>query len=141
MHDFRNYYQSGWGEQRGQMLSPKALETFFRFLEAANFPAKKTPPSVFLTDRGGIELSWEDADQKSLQAEFTREHVEFYREATGEEGSASHDEVVELSRRLKANQPALGQQGNCTGVPPAAPAELLCALVSICPTHFERMRP
>src|SRR6266568_8160605 len=87
VHHFRNYYQSGWGEQRGQILSPKALDAFSRFLEAVEFPAAKTPPSVFLTDRGGIELSWEDADGKSLQVEFTRERVEFYREATGEEGT------------------------------------------------------
>ena len=80
------------------ILSPKALDAFFRFLEAVDFPPAKTPPSVFLTDRGGIELSWEDADRKSVQAEFTRERVEFYREATGEEGTTGHDKVVQLSR-------------------------------------------
>ncbi len=100
VHHFRNYYQSGWGEQRGQVLSPKALDAFSRFLEAVEFPAAKNPPSVFLTDRGGIELSWEDADGKSVQVEFTRERVEFCREAIGEEGATGHDEVVELSRRL-----------------------------------------
>ena len=52
---FRNYYESGWGE-KGRVLSPRALDAFFRFLEAASFPNATTVPSVFLTDRGGIEL-------------------------------------------------------------------------------------
>jgi hypothetical protein len=100
VHHFRNYYQSGWGEQHGQVLSPKALEAFFRFLEAVDFPAAKTSPSVFLTDKGGVELSWEDADGRPVQVEFTRERMEYYREATGEEGTMGHDVIVQLSRRL-----------------------------------------
>ena len=55
VYQFRNYYGPGWGE-RGRVLSPRALEAFFRFVEMADFPPA-TRPSVFLTDRGGIELS------------------------------------------------------------------------------------
>src|SRR6266568_3037360 len=42
VHHFRNYYQSGWGEQRGQILSPKALDAFSRFLEAVEIPQRIT---------------------------------------------------------------------------------------------------
>ena len=63
VHHFRNYYGSGWGEN-GRALSPKALDAFFRFVEDAQFPT--AGPSVFLTDRGGIELCWEDRNGKSL---------------------------------------------------------------------------
>ena len=57
VYQFRNCYGSGWGEN-GRVLSPRALDAFFRFVEAASFPSGSTL-SVFLTDRGGIELCWE----------------------------------------------------------------------------------
>ncbi|MBI4568766.1 MAG: hypothetical protein HY719_10255 [Planctomycetes bacterium] len=54
---FRDFYQPGWGaEQRGAPMSPRALSNLLRFLEAYEFPPKSAP-SVFLTDRGGIEIA------------------------------------------------------------------------------------
>ncbi|SRR6266571_6808613 len=102
VHHFRNYYESGWGEHAGRVLSPMALEAFFRFLASTSFPTGKTAPSVFLTDRGGVELCWENAAGRSVQVEFTREGVEFYDETTGEEGVVGHDASLELSRRLSS---------------------------------------
>jgi len=74
---FRNYFGPGWGEN-GKVLSPKALEAFFRFLERAAFPAESRSPSVFLTDRGGIEICWEDRSGKPVQVEFTGNGIEYY---------------------------------------------------------------
>ena len=99
VHHFRNYYASGWGEN-GRVLSPKALDAFFRFVEEAQFPAGG--PSVFLTDRGGIELCWEDRNGKPVQVEFTGTGAEFYKAATDEEGVAAFDGLAQLSRRLSA---------------------------------------
>jgi hypothetical protein len=99
VHHFRNYYASGWGEHGGQMLSPGALSAFFRFVDAFAFP-KGVIPSVFLTDRGGIELCWEDEQCKSVQVEFTRTAAEFYREATGEESALVHGALNELLLHL-----------------------------------------
>ena len=98
VYHFRNYYGSGWGE-KGRVLSPRALDAFFRFVERTDFPAG-TNPSVFLTDRGGIELCWEDRDRKAVQVEFTSKDAEFYRGATDEEGSVPFEDIAELSRRL-----------------------------------------
>lgn len=89
IHHFRNYYLSGWGGGSGQMLSPKALGAFFQFLESMNFPSG-SQPSVFLTDRGGIELAWEDSSGKAVQVEFTRDGAEYFQEATGLEGCLSN---------------------------------------------------
>ena len=99
VHHFRNYYASGWSEHDGQALSPKALSAFFRFADAFTFHSGVTP-SVFLTDRGGIELCWEDEAGKSVQVEFTRTGAEFYREATGEEGTVPHAALQHLVQRL-----------------------------------------
>jgi len=94
-------HPTGWGE-KGRVLSPKALDAFFRFLEEASFPADKRSPSVFLTDRGGIELCWEDRNGKSVQVEFTGTGVGFYQAATDEEGTVPFDGLTQLSQRLSA---------------------------------------
>ncbi len=101
VYHFRNYYAAGWGEN-GRVLSPKALDAFFRFVENANFPAGKSSPSVFLTDRGGIELCWEDQNGKSIQVEFTGTGAEFYQAATDEEGAVTFNDLARLSQHLAA---------------------------------------
>lgn len=86
IHHFRNYYQASWGERRGQAMSARALNAFIRFLSQIEIPAPGKRPSVFFTDFGGIEMCWESMGGKALQVEFRRDGVEFYSEATGEEG-------------------------------------------------------
>jgi hypothetical protein len=83
-------------------MSPRALDAFLRFLEETTFPAGKNTPSVFLTDRGGIELCWEDPSGKSVQVEFTGTGAEFYNAATDEEGTVAFDGLAQLSQRLSA---------------------------------------
>jgi hypothetical protein len=99
VYQFRNYYEPGWGEN-GRVLSPRALDAFFRFLEEATFAADRSRPSVFLTDRGGIELCWEDPNGKSVQVEFTATSAEFYKAATDEEGAVAFERLAPLARRL-----------------------------------------
>lgn len=101
LHHFRNYYSAGWGEGTGKPLSPRALETFYRFLESATFPAGSTP-SVFLTDEGCIEVCWEDLKRKAVQVEFRPTEIEFYVEAQQLEDSVPASEAKELARRLAA---------------------------------------
>lgn len=101
VYQFRNYYASGWGEN-GNILSPRAFDAFSRFVEDADFPTGNRSPSVFLTDRGGIELSWEDRDGNSVQVEFTGAGVEFYKAVTDEEGVVAFDGLAQLAQRLSA---------------------------------------
>jgi hypothetical protein len=99
LHYFRHYYSAGWGGGSGKPLSPRALETFYRFLESAKFP-EGSVPSVFLTDEGCIEVSWEDPASKAVQVEFRPAEIEFYVEAQQLEDSVPASEVKELARRL-----------------------------------------
>lgn len=92
LHHFRHYYSAGWGDGSGRPLSPRALETFYRFLESAKFP-ENAKPSLFLTDGGGIELCWEDAAGKAVQVEFQSAEIEFYVEAEESEDSVPNDEA------------------------------------------------
>ncbi len=98
VYQFKNFYSSCWG-QNGRVLSPKALNAFFKFVEDTNFPAGNIP-SVFLTDRGGIELFWEDQNGESVQVEFMATGAEFYKAATEEEGVMALDAVAKLSQEL-----------------------------------------
>jgi hypothetical protein len=101
LHHFRHYYSTGWGDGSGRPLSPRALETFYRFLESATFP-QGAKPSLFLTDAGCIELCWEDAAQKAVQVEFKSTEIEFYIEAEEREGSVPTGNAKELAARLAA---------------------------------------
>ena len=98
---FRNYYSAGWGECSAKPLSPRALETFYRFLEKAQFPAN-TVPSIFLTDGGTLELCWEDAFGKAIQFEFTATGIEFFLESRKIEGVCSPQQAAGLANELSA---------------------------------------
>lgn len=101
LHHFRHYYSSGWGGGSGRPLSPRALETFYRFLESVTFP-QSAKPSLFLTDKGWIELCWEDSSGKAVQVEFRSAEIEFYLEAQEAEGSVPNIEVKDFAGRLSA---------------------------------------
>jgi hypothetical protein len=101
LHHFRHYYSAGWGDGSGRPLSPRALETFYRFLEVVKFP-NAIQPSVFLTDEGWIELCWSDRSGKAVQVEFRSIEVEFYVEAEELEGAIRTADVTDLARRLSA---------------------------------------
>ena len=99
LHHFRHYYSAGWGGGSGKPLSPRALETFYRFLESATFPSGSVP-SVFLTDEGCIEVCWEDSTRKAVQVEFRPADIEFYVEAQQIDDSVPASEAKELAKRL-----------------------------------------
>ncbi len=102
MHQFRHFYESDWGATGNRALSPKALDAFHRFLEVVEFPPTTVPPSVFLTDQGGLELCWEEADGNSVQVEFTQSGLEYFRAATGEEEAVSFGELSRLAHELSS---------------------------------------
>ena len=97
VHYFRDLFQAGWGEHGGAPMSPRAFEAFVRFVRAIDFPVGNFP-SVFISDRGGIELCWEDSKGSALQVEFVRDGAEYYIEASGQEGFLSHSDYRELQQ-------------------------------------------
>jgi hypothetical protein len=101
LHRFRHYHSAGWGDGSGSPLSPRSLETFYRFLEAITFPAN-AKPSVFLTDEGFIELCWNNELSKSVQVEFRPTEIDFYVEADEVEETVLATEATQLAKRLAA---------------------------------------
>jgi hypothetical protein len=101
LYHFRYYYSAGWGDGTGKPLSPRALEAFYRFLEAAHFPQGATP-SVFLTDEGNIEVCWEDQDGRAVEIEFRPTEIEYYVEAKELQGSAPANAAKDVAAQLAA---------------------------------------
>ncbi|MGB8341598.1 MAG: hypothetical protein WCE51_08410 [Chthoniobacterales bacterium] len=97
LHHFRHYYSAGWGDGSGKPLSPRALESFYRFLESAALPQTA---SLFLTDEGWIELCWEDPAGKAIQVEFRSNEIEYYVEADESEGTIPSEDARELAARF-----------------------------------------
>jgi len=99
LHHFRHFYPPGWGEGGGKPLSPRAVDALDRFLVTAAWPDGVTP-SLFLTDRGGVELAWEDRDGSPVQVEFYSNGVELYRESTGLEETVALAQAAEICEAL-----------------------------------------
>lgn len=102
LYQFRHLYEAGWGGGTGRMLSPRALEVLYRFIEQPAF-APLLEPSLFLTDEGHLELCWDDKTRGAVQIEFTPAGAEYYFERTAEEGFILTAEVAELVRRLASS--------------------------------------
>jgi hypothetical protein len=99
LHHFRMLYQAGWGDGAGKPASPRAVQALVSFLDGFNLPEGVTP-SLFLTDRGGIELAWEEAGGAPVQVEFHRDGIEVYREAAGVEKEFAPDQAATAARLL-----------------------------------------
>jgi hypothetical protein len=100
---FQNY-RAGWGEHNtGKALSSRVISDFFIFLDLVQFPENPDKPSVFLTDRGGLELCWEERNFK-VQVEFTDEFIEYFREDEPPEMQASSSAVEMVARNLSAKK-------------------------------------
>ena len=93
LHHFRLLYQGGWGEGKGRPVSPRTVSALVKFLERFTWPEGVTP-SLFLTDRGGIEVAWEEQGGFPVQLEFHRDGIEIYREAEGAEAELAPGDVA-----------------------------------------------
>jgi len=98
---FKNLHGIG-GANSSRPLSPKGLSALYRFVASMNFPQNAKPPSVFLTDLGGIELCWETAEGAPIQVEFTGVGVEVYRGNTDEESFVKFADITSLANSLSA---------------------------------------
>ena len=98
MHQFRYFYQPEWGDSRCKPLSPRALESFYRFVEALQIPFDCVP-SLFLTDSGGLELRWE-VNGNDVQVEFSTSGIEYCLPHVGVESFVAHSDAVSLAQDL-----------------------------------------
>lgn len=90
-------YRKGWDFDHGEELSKSSTAVLDMFLnEIKGFG--ESNPSIFMTQMGNLELSWEDETGAPVEVEFFADKVEFYLGASDEEG-----EIV-----LDPESPSLG---------------------------------
>lgn len=83
-------YEKGWDCGRGEPLNSESIALLDSFVNKfARFG--HTPPSLFLTRNGNLQISWEDTDGNVIEVEFFPDRAEFYIGRTEEEGFVDID--------------------------------------------------
>ncbi|MEX2382023.1 MAG: hypothetical protein WD490_06545 [Opitutales bacterium] len=99
-HYFREVFSGPWGDGKGKPLSPRAVESFFSFIEKIEF-RDGVQPSLFLTDDGHLELCWEDSRGGAIQLEFGPLETEVFVEREEKEDRVPNGALQELAASLQ----------------------------------------
>lgn len=98
-HDFSRW-PDGWAGDRSQSIAWGTYHNFERFLDAARFITSQTPPSLFLTDEGHLELSWNARDRSTISVTITPAGADYFMESQGKEGTVQSDGIQALAEQL-----------------------------------------
>lgn len=96
MLQFTQFYGPGWGEGHNKQLSPKGRAAFLQFLQLVEL-REGADPSVFLTDLGELEMSWDDRTGKPIQLVFGPKGVLVYVESQDREELMPYTRLGELA--------------------------------------------
>lgn len=88
-------YRDGWDVGRGRRLAPGSVAALERFLDAE--PRFPTQPSLFMTQRGMLELAWENLAGRRVEVEFLPDRYLCF-----VEGESGDDEREFAPRRLSS---------------------------------------
>jgi hypothetical protein len=83
--------QPGWDSGRGEALQIDSLRALSSFFEETML----RPPrlSVFMSGEGHLAVSWTDSKDQLIELEFFPDRIEFFIEATGDEGSVPRGDI------------------------------------------------
>ena len=93
-------YTEGWDDGHGSPLSYRSTAVMEYFLH--KFSNFYTKPSLFLTRNGNLQLDWEDKHGQMIEVEFFPDKIEFYIEASDDEGQITLQDVNKLISMLQA---------------------------------------
>lgn len=97
-HDFSRW-PDGWAGPHSQSIAWGTYRNFTKFLDAARFVASRPPPSLFVTDAGELELTWEARDGSAISVTVTPEGASYFFESMGEENQVTPEQLSELAER------------------------------------------
>ncbi len=97
-HDFSRW-PDGWAGPNSRAIAWGTYHNFGKFLEAARFVISHTPPSLFVTDDGLLELSWEARDGSAINVTLTPEGATYFIESSGEEAQVTSEGLFHLAER------------------------------------------
>jgi hypothetical protein len=101
LYSFATDYQDGWGDGSGRALNADAYKALFVFMKNAPINISSRP-SIFLTEEGGLEVAWDDAEGNDVRVEFTPIGVEYYFAKTGRQGCVKLDQVQILAENFES---------------------------------------
>lgn len=93
-------WPDGWAGVHSQSIAWGTYRNFERFLDAARFATSQIPPSLFLTDEGHIELSWNARNGSAISVTLTPAGADYFVESQSEEQSVQTDGIEALAGRL-----------------------------------------
>jgi len=97
-NDFSRW-PDGWAGPHSHAVAWGTYQNLGKFLSAARFVTGRPPPSLFVTDDGMLELSWEARDGSTINVTLTPEGADFFIEARGEEAHVQSEGLGELAER------------------------------------------
>ncbi len=97
-HDFSRW-PDGWSGPHSRAIAWGTYHNFGKFLEAMRFVTNQTPPSLFVTDDGLLELAWEDRGGSTINVTLTPEGATYFIESLGEEARVPSDGLSQLADR------------------------------------------
>ena len=97
-HDF-SQWPDGWAGPHSRAVAWGTYQNFGKFLSAARFVTSQPPPSLFVTDDGLLELSWEARDRSAINVTLTPEGATYFIESKGEEAKVTPEGLAQLAER------------------------------------------
>jgi hypothetical protein len=101
LYSFAAEYQDGWGDGSGKALNPEAYKALFIFMRYAPINVSSRP-SIFMSEDGGLELAWDDANNNDVRVEFGPSRVAYWFSGTGNEGSVEISETQTLAENFES---------------------------------------
>ncbi len=97
-HDFSRW-PDGWAGPHSQAIAWGTYHNFGKFLAAARFLTSQPPPSLFVTDEGQLELTWEARDGSAINVTLSAEGADYFIESQGAEGHVPAEQLSRLAER------------------------------------------
>jgi len=94
-------WPKGWGGEDSLAIATPTLFNLKNFLEAVHVPTSRRP-SLFLTRSGYVQIMVRDAANRRVDVILTPTGIEYFFEATDEEGSVPADEIGVIAGKFSA---------------------------------------
>lgn len=88
-------WPDGWDHGSGDAIGWRTYENLLNFLDSARFRTSH-PPSLFLTNEGYLEISWDGKDGAELSVTISPAGGHFFRSSDGSEQDYPPERLREL---------------------------------------------
>jgi hypothetical protein len=97
-YDF-SWWPDGWAGPQSRAVAWGTYQNLATFLSAVRFVTSQPPASLFVTDDGLLELSWEAGDGSAINVTLTPDGASYFIEAKREEAHVPSESLAQLAER------------------------------------------